>query len=127
MVQMNLEAEDFIFTLSEVPFDISNEDTWAEGMLPVAKLFYNFVSDLIERKLLSESEVEQLKTKEYTKSLFPATDYPAIANKRNDNMGNSTQKRYRAKALSYHGTDIFISTQFFDSDRDAVIEWYKRH
>lgn len=127
MVQMNLEAEDFIFTLSEVPFDISNEDTWAEGMLPVAKLFYNFVSDLIERKLLSESEVEQLKTKEYTKALFPATDYPAIANKRTDNMGNSTQKRYRAKALSYHGTDIFISTQFFDSDRDAVIEWYKKH
>lgn len=127
MVQMNLEAEDFIFTLSEVPFDISNEDTWAEGMLPVAKLFYNFVSDLIERKLLSESEVEQLKIKEYTKSLFPATDYPAIANKRTDNMGNSTQKRYRVKALSYHGTDIFIFTQFFDSDRDALIEWYKRH
>lgn len=127
MVQMNLEPEDFIFTLSEVPFDISDEDTWAEGILPVAKLFYNMVADLIERGLLSESEIERLKTKEYTKSLFPATDYPAIANKRTDNMGNSTQKRYRAKALPYQGTDIFISTQFFDSDRDAVIEWYKGH
>ena len=96
-------------------------------MIPVAKLFFNLVNDLIERDLLTENEVEKLKTKEYTKSLFPATDYPAIANKRTDNMGNSTQKRYRAKTVSYKGTDIYISTQFFDSDREEVIKWYKKH
>ena len=98
-----------------------------QGILPVAKLFFYLVMDLIEREKLTEAEVEKLKTKEYTKSLFQATDYPAIANKRTDNMGNSTQKRYRAKALPFQGVDIFISTQFFDSDRDAVIEWYKKH
>ena len=47
-----------------------------------------------------------------------------MANNRTDNMGNSTQKRYRVKPLSYQGTDLYISTQFFDSDRDAIIEWY---
>lgn len=127
LLQMELEADEFTFTLSEVPFDINDESTWAEGIIPVAKLFFNLVNDLIERDLLTENEVEKLKTKEYTKSLFPATDYPAIANKRTDNMGNSTQKRYRAKTVSYKGTDIYISTQFFDSDREAVIKWYKEH
>lgn len=127
LLQMELEPDEFTFTLSEVPFDINDESTWAEGMIPVAKLFFNLVNDLIERDLLTENEVEKLKTKEYTKSLFPATDYPAIANKRTDNMGNSTQKRYRAKTVSYKGTDIYISTQFFDSDREEVIKWYKEH
>lgn len=127
MAQMDLDSEEFTFTLSEVPFDINDEDTWAEGMIPVAKLFFNLLTDLNDRGSLTKSEVEKLKTKEYTKSLFPATDYPAIANKRTDNMGNSAQKRYRAKALSFQGADIYISTQFFDSDRNAVIEWYKKH
>ena len=127
LLQMELEPDEFTFTLSEVPFDINDESTWAEGMIPVAKLFFNLVNDLIERDLLTENEVEKLKTKEYTKDLFPATDYPAIANKRTDNMGNSTQKRYRAKTVSYKGVDIYISTQFFDSDREEVIKWYKEH
>ena len=127
LLQMELEPDEFTFTLSEVPFDINDESTWAEGMIPVAKLFFNLVNDLIERDLLTENEVEKLKTKEYTKNLFPATDYPAIANKRTDNMGNSTQKRYRAKTVSYKGVDIYISTQFFDSDREEVIKWYKEH
>ena len=127
LLQMELEPDEFTFTLSEEPFDVNDESTWAEGMIPVAKLFFNLVNNLIERDLLTENEVEKLKTKEYTKSLFPATDYPAIANKRTDNMGNSTQKRYRAKTVSYKGTDIYISTQFFDSDREEVIKWYKEH
>ena len=74
-----------------------------------------------------EQPLENLKTKEYTKNLFQATDYPAIANNRTDNMGNSLQKRYRAKAINFNGTDIYVSTQFFDSDRDAVIDWYRSH
>ena len=96
-------------------------------MLPVAKLFFYLAKDLIENDKLTNIEIEMLKTKEYTKSLFSATDYPAMANKRTDNMGNSTQKRYRVKPLLYQGTDLYISTQFFDSDRNAIIEWYKKH
>ena len=125
--KMNLDTEDFSFSLSEVPFDINDESTWVEGLIPVAKLFYYFVEDLVSKSNITAEEVENLKNKEYTKSLFHATDYPAIANNRSDNMGNSTQKRYRAKALSFNGADIYISTQFFELDRDAIIEWYKNH
>lgn len=127
MVAMGLDLEDFGFSLAEVPFDINNEDTWAEGIIPVAKLFFNLMNDLIKTSSISADEIQKLKTKKYTKSLFSATDYPALANSRNDNMGNSTQKRYRAKPLSFENSDVYVSTQFFDSDREAVIDWYKSH
>lgn len=127
LVELQLDNDDFSFLLSEVPFDIDNEETWTEGLISVAKLFYNFVEDLVKKGLIDSLELESLKTKAYTKNLFPATDYPAIANRRTDNMGNSSLKRYRAKAINFDGTDIYVSTQFFNSDRDAVIDWYRRH
>lgn len=125
--KMQLDVDDFSFSLSEMPFDIDNEDTWVEGMIPVAKLFYNFMEDLVKKSLMSSNEMENLKSKEYTKRLFPATDYPALANSRTDNMGNSNQKRYRAKPIVFNGENVYVSTQFFNSDREAVIDWYKNH
>lgn len=127
LLKMDLDTDDFSFSLSEIPFDVNDENTWAEGMLPVAKLFYNLVADLVEKEKITSSEIEKLKTKEYTKLLFKSTDYPAIANNRNDNMGNSSQIRYRAKEIKFNGSDIYISTQFFHSDRDAIVKWYKNH
>lgn len=124
---MNLDIDDFSFSLSKAPFDIDDENTWSEGMLPVAKLFYNLVEDLISKSKITTAEIEKLKTKEYTKSLFKATDYPAFADNVTDNMGNSSHKRYRAKELHFNDKDIYVSTQFFESDREAVISWYKEH
>lgn len=124
---MDLDVEEFSYSLSEAPFDISNESTWLEGMIPVAKLFYNLIEDLISKSKIDVTEIENLKTKEYTKSIFKATDYPAIANNVDDNRGNSLHKRYRTKELIFNDNRIYISTQFFESDRDAVIEWYKNH
>ncbi len=125
--KLNLEADDFSFSLSDASFDIKDESTWLEGMLPVSKLFYNLIAELIKQTKITEKEIEQLKTKEYTKSLFRATDYPAVANNQTDNMGNSLHKRYRAKELQFNGKNIYVSTQFFETDRSAVIEWYKAH
>lgn len=127
LIKMNLDADDFSFSLSEVPFDVKDENTWSKGMLPVAKLFYNLLEELIAQSKITPSEIEKLKTKEYTKQLFKAADYPAIAENRTDNMGNSSTKRYRARELHFNDTDIYISTQFFESDRENVIEWYKGH
>lgn len=125
--KMNLDIDDFSFSLSKAPFDIDDENTWSEGMLPVAKLFYNLVEDLISKSKITTAEIEKLKTKEYTKSLFKATDYPAFADNVTDNMGNSSHKRYRAKELHFNDKDIYVSTQFFESDRETVISWYKEH
>ena len=122
-----MDIDKFSFELSEGVFDLNDEASWAEGIIPVAKLFYNLVENLIALSKISSDEIEKLKTKEYTKSLFPLTDYPAIANNINDNMGNSTRKRYRSQSLNFNGVEIYISTQFFENDREAIIEWYKKH
>lgn len=127
ILNMDLDVDEFSYSLSEAPFDINNENTWLEGMIPVAKLFYNLIEDLIRKSKIEVAEIENLKTKEYTKSIFKATDYPAIANNVDDNKGNSVHKRYRTKELIFKNNRIYISTQFFESDRDAVIEWYKNH
>lgn len=124
--KMNLDSDDFGFSL-ETTFNISDENTWVKGVIPVAKLFYYFMEELIKKSLIDVSEVEKLKSKEYTKSLFQATDYPALANRRTDNMGESTVKRYRSKPLVFENAEIYVTTQFFDPDRNAVIDWYKGH
>lgn len=127
MTKMNLENDDFYFYLSEMPFDINNPRTWTEGIIPVAKLFYNLMESLINHRRITSEEIDKLKTKDYTKQLFHATDYPAVANNRTDNMGNSTQIRYRKKPLKFGEIEIYISTQFFDSDRENIIDWYNSH
>ena len=127
LIEMGIDIDKFSFELSEGEFDINDEDSWGEGHIPVAKLYYNLVKNLIALSKISSDEIEKLKTKEYTKSLFPLTDYPAIANNINDNKGNSTRKRYRSQSLNFNGVEIYISTQFFENDRDAIIEWYKNH
>ena len=127
LIKMGIDIDKFSFELSEEVFDINDEASWGEGFIPVAKLYYNLVENLIISSKISSDEIEKLKTKEYTKSLFPLTDYPAIANNINDNKGNSTHKRYRSQSLNFNGVEIYISTQFFENDRDAIIEWYKKH
>ncbi len=127
LTKMSLDADDFSFSLSEAPFDIKDENTWSKEMLSVAKLFYHLIEELIGQSKITASEIEKLKTKEYTKRLFKAADYPAIADNRTDNMGHSSVKRYRAKELHFNDSNIYISTQFFESDRKNVIEWYKEH
>lgn len=127
LLKMGLEVEDFSFALAEAPFSIRNENTWLEGMISVAKLFYNLIDDLIKNSKIDPIEIENLKTVEYTKSLFKSTSYPAIANNVEDNMGNSGNKRYRRKELYFNNSTIYISTQFYEADREAVIDWYKSH
>ena len=125
LLKLQLDADDFSFSLAEVPFSATDESSWETGA--VAKLFFNFVETLIADGRITAEEIERLKTKEYTKTVFAATDYPALANSVDDNKGNSTHRRYRAKALKFDDTPLYVCTQFFESERDAVIEWYKSH
>ena len=127
LVQLHLDVDDFCFSLSEIPFNIEDETTWEEGRITVAKLFFHLLEDLIANNLISLDEIENLKTKAYTKIVFPDTDYPALADSADANKGNSKQKRYRVKPLKFNGISIYVGTQFFDSEREIVIDWYKSH
>ena len=36
-------------------------------------------------------------------------------------------KRYRKSPIYYKDQIIFVTTQWFDGNRDDIINWYKRH
>ena len=72
LVKLQLDTDDFSFSLSEVPFDIDNEDTWAEGLIPVAKLFYNFVENLVEKGVIDYAELEKFKNEGIYQEPFPS-------------------------------------------------------
>lgn len=101
--------------------------TWHREGIKVAKLFYFFVQELVKNNQIDKEEIEKLKTGEYTKKLFVNTNYPAIADSRDAYMGNSKVKRYRSNPIKFENTNIFITTQFYESDRDEVIRWYEEH
>ena len=42
-------------------------------------------------------------------------------------VGKYLQKIYRVNAVNFNGTDFYVSTEFFESDREAVINWYRNH
>lgn len=95
--------------------------------LPVAKLAYKFFKELMEKKLISKEEVQQFKTKEYTTKLFKETRYPVLSDSKLAYKGNGTKIRYRKKPLLFEGKEIYVTVEFFDEDRDALIQWYKSH
>lgn len=108
-----------------VAFDISDEKTF--DSLKVGKLAYELFNELIKQNKITGEEIELLKDKGYTKELFERTDYPAIANNREDNRGGGSTIRYRKEPLVFEGESIFITTQWFEGNREDLVKWYKKH
>ena len=106
-------------------FNINDVSTY--GSLKTGALAYELFKRVIELRAITEEEVERLKTKEYTKQLFNRTDYPILAENREDNRGGSNVVRYRKTPISYNGRYIYITTQWFSENRKDIIAWYRRH
>ena len=79
------------------------------------------------RKQFMDHGFIELKEKEYSKQLFSRTVYPILADHREDNRGNSNIIRYRKEPIVYQGKNIYFTTQWFASNRNDVISWYKKH
>ena len=124
-----LDSKDIQFLIKtknkNIPFDIANEDSY--DSLTVGQLAFKLFEKLILEGKISIAEIELLKDKAYTKSIFNKTDYPAVANKREDNRGSSKNIRYRKSPLIFKGNKIYISTQWFEGNRKDLIDWYKKH
>ncbi|MCD7950397.1 MAG: DUF262 domain-containing protein [Erysipelotrichaceae bacterium] len=123
------ESDDIKFLVQEKSnkpkFDISNEETYQ--YTPVGQLAFSFFDDLIEKNVISESEMELLKTKEYAAKLFSRIEYPIISDNRDANKGNGKVYKYRKKSLIFKGKEIFITTQWSETNRHEIIDWYKNH
>ena len=126
---MQLDSNDIRLLIGDKPhkptFKINDESTY--GVLSTGKLAYELFKEVMQRGLVSNDEIQQLKTKEYTKKLFDRTDYPALADCRDANRGNSNHIRYRKSPLIFNGKEIYITTQFFEDERNEIIQWYKKH
>lgn len=125
----NLNSYDIRFLIQEkqdrLELNIDDESTYRN--VTVGKLAYEFIARLLKSNAIDADEISKLKTKEYTKQLFSGVDYPVLADNRNANRGNSSHIRYRKKPLVYEGKEIYVTTQWFDKNRDDVIKWYKSH
>ena len=106
-------------------FDITKEETF--GNIPVGQLAYKLFADLILRNAISAEEVEGLKSKAFTQKQFSGMYYPVLANQRNDNQGNSANIRYRKQPLIFEGSEVYITTQWFEINRQELITWYHDH
>lgn len=106
-------------------FNINDESTY--GSLKMGALAYELFKNIIEIGNISEDEMAKLKEKEYSKQLFSKTDYPILADNREDNRGNSNVIRYRKDPIVFKGKNIYITTQWFGDNRNDLISWYKKH
>lgn len=106
-------------------FNIHDESTY--GVLKVGSLAFELFKNIFEMGKITEEEIEKLKEKKYSKQLFSKTDYPILADKREDNRGNSSIIRYRKEPIVYKGKNIYVTTQWFSGNRKDVIDWYHKH
>ena len=96
-------------------------------MLKVGTLAFELFKKIFETGSITDEEIEKLKEKEYSKQLFSKTDYPILADNREDNRGKSNVIRYRKEPIFYKGKNIYFTTQWFAGNRNDVIAWYRKH
>lgn len=111
--------------MNDGEFHIDDESTYT--MVKVGLLAFELFKKIFESGNITDEEIEKLKEKEYTKQLFSKTDYPVLADNREDNQGKSNVVRYRKEPIIYKGRKIYLTTQWFEANRNDVIAWYKKH
>lgn len=106
-------------------FNINDESTY--DVLKVGALAFELFKKIIEAGKITDEEVDKLKDKEYSKQLFSKTNYPILADNREDNRGKSNVIRYRKDPIIYKGKNIYFTAQWFAGNRNDVIAWYRKH
>lgn len=109
----------------KVAFNIDDESTYSS--VTAGQLAFYLISKLMENEKIEADELEKLKTKEYSRETFPKIVYPVLADSRDANRGKSSKLRYRKTPVNYKGKDIYISNEWFDFNREDLINWYKKH
>lgn len=106
-------------------FNIDDESTYTT--IKVGLLAFELFKKIFELGNITEDEIEKLKEKEYSRQLFSKTNYPVLANNREDNRGSSNVIRYRKEPLVYKDKNLYFTTQWYVANRNDVIAWYRNH
>ena len=120
----DLKGKDVQFMISP-NFDVKNENTYGE--LKIGALARKLVEALLKENKLSDDEIKSLMTKEYSHNLFKSLHYPLLAKSMDDNKGKSSHKRYYKESVEVQGCKVYISSQWFEKERDVLIGWYNEH
>ena len=103
--------------------DLTDENTYFS--VPCGELAYQMFAYLLKNDNLSKEEIEKLKTKEYSREKFKKVVYPIFAEMRDANRGESKVFRYYKTPICVEGSNIYISSQWFDESRSDLISYFK--
>ncbi len=124
------ESKDLQFEVRDIPkalkFDINDEATFV--VIKVGELAKQLFSKLLLEGKLPEQEITLLHEKGYSKKLFPKNYYPVLADDVNAYKGNGkTTRFYKESVVLADGRELFISSQWFEDDRDNLMEYYRKY
>lgn len=121
----NLDSNDLQYVIkSGDEFDIKDEKTWYYGK--VGNAAKQMITDLLKKRLISQNEIEKLKTKEHCRATFKKNVYPVLADSYDANS-NSKTHRYYKEPVVIDGTNYYITSQWIEDSREDLIEWYVKH
>lgn len=102
--------------------DLDDEGTYYN--VTCGELAYRMFAYLLESNKLSQDEIDNLMTKDFSRKTFKKVVYPVLALSRDANRGDSNKIRYYKKPINVNGTDIYISSQWFDESREDLITYF---
>ena len=79
---------------------------------------------LLESNKLSQDEIDNLMTKDFSRKTFKKVVYPVLALSRDANRGDSRTFRYYKTPINVNDIDIYISSQWFDESREDLITYF---
>ena len=133
--EYNISYEDLVFYIEErqsdtattIDDEIDYNNVESFTGKKIGNLAYLLIQYLLTNGKISDSELVDLQDKAYSHSIFGSLHYPVLATDRNaySNDGN-TQRSYK-EGVTVNGTIYYISSQWFEDDRDNLINWYKKH
>ena len=124
----NLDYQDLKFLIKpkqkeNETLNLADEATYYN--VTCGELAYQMFIYLLENNKLSQNEIDKLMTKDYTRETFKKVCYPVLALSREANRGDSKTFRYYKTPINVNGTNLFISSQWFDESREDLISYFK--
>lgn len=102
--------------------DLDDESTYYN--VTCGELAYYMFSYLLKNNILPQEEIDKLMTKDFARMTFKKVVYPVLALSREANRGESKKIRYYKTPINVNGTDIYISSQWFDDSREDLISYF---
>lgn len=106
--------------------DMNIEDESTYDNITVGSLAYQLISKLFSDGKISDYEISELMTREFTHN-FKGVTVPILAMRRDANMGRGKKLRYYKSPITFEGKNYYISSEWYENSRKDLIKWYKGH